>query len=333
MKKVAIAIIAILGGLFLAGQALALTISPPRLELTANPGQQTSATIKLINETDKEAVFYSSAANFTAAEGQEGVPKFYELEEGEDGLAKWFDIEKGPIAIGASETREISFIINVPANADPGGHYAALFFGNEPPGSSGSNVSVAGKIGVLVLLRVSGEIKEGGNLAEFRLKDAKASYDHLPVGFSALFENSGNIHLKPQGEITITNLLGMVSEKIPVNKEEIAGGRNVLPGTSRHLEAFWTRGPIEIKDSGLADKLKNEMSNFAFGRYKASLSLGYGSQGKKAESSLIFWVFPWHLILALAILAAILIFAVIAMIKGYNNWIIKKAMQKMDSQN
>jgi hypothetical protein len=58
--------------------------------------------------------------------------------------------------------------------------------------------------------------------------------------------------------------------------------------------------------------------------------LGYGAQGKTARASLVFWVFPWHLILALALAAAILIFLSVWTIRKYNSWIVKQAMKKMN---
>jgi len=334
MKKVAIVTMIILGGLMFFGRASALTIIPPRIEVAANPGQPVELTIKLYNETDKEQILYTSAANFSAEEDEEGIPKFYDLGNSEDGLAKWISIESGPITVNPMERKEIAFKINVPANADPGGHYAALFFSSQPASNinSGSGVGVTEKIGALILLRVSGDIQEAGKLVEFKLKNPQTFYDHLPVGLTLLFQNTGNVHLKPVGEVKITNLFGAVSEKIAVNKQIEGSGKNVLPNTSRHLEAVWTRGPLEVKANGFFDKVNAEINNFALGRYKATLNLEYGSLNKTAQASVFFWVFPWHLMLVVTAAAVILILIFVTTIKKYNKWIVKKALESSKSK-
>ena len=332
-KEIVILAICVMGGALLAGRALALTISTPIFDISADPGENVTETLKIFNESDNWATLYASTADFSAKDSEEGIPEFLPVQEGDNSLANWIEVSKDPVTILPSEQKNIQFTIHVPRNADPGGHYAAVFFGTQPGDASGSSVGLSSKLGALVLLTVSGDINEAGSLKEFKLQDPKPFYDHLPVWFSILFENSGNVHLKPQGEIKITNWLGWGSDKVLVNKEEMMGGKNILPGTSRHLEAMWTLGPIQVKDNGFLDKLKNEAGNFALGRYKASLNLGYGTQGKTVNANLIFWVFPWHLILVFVLSAAILIFLAIKTIRGYNRWIVKRASKKINSND
>ena len=321
----------VVGGSFLASDASALTIAPPILEIGANPGDNPTQNIKIFNETDSWITLWVSTANFTAKADEEGTPEFLPYQEGDNSLANWIDIDKTtPITLLPSEQKTIPYTIHVPQDADPGGHYAAIFFGTQPQDTTGSSVGLSSKLGALVLLTVSGNINESGSLLEFKLTDPKPFYDHLPVGLSLVFQNSGNVHLRPQGQITVTNIFGQVSDKISVNKDE-DGGKNILPGTSRHLDAVWTRGALEVKDDGFLDKLNNEIGNFALGKYKASLELGYGTQGKTVNANLVFWVFPWQLILVLFLTAAVLMFLAIRTIRGYNSWIVKRALKKMGS--
>jgi len=324
--------VCVAGGSLLASNAFALTIAPPILEISANPGDNPTESIKIFNETDNWITFWVSTANFTAKADEEGTPEFLPYQEGDNSLANWIDIDRATsITLLPAEQKTITYTIHIPQNADPGGHYAAIFFGTQPQDMYGSSVGLSSKLGALVLLTVSGNISESGSLLEFKLSEPKPFYDHLPVALSLLFKNSGNVHLRPQGQITITNIWGQVSDKVGVNKDE-DGGKNILPQTSRHLEAVWTRGAIEVKDNGFLDKLNNEIGNFALGRYKASLDLGYGTQGKTVNASLVFWVFPWQLILVLFLTAAILIFLSIRAVRGYNGWIVRRALKKLSSK-
>jgi len=333
--SVKICIIVITVGMFLGTGVLALTVSPPVFELGADPDTSFGQNLKIFNETDSSITVYTSTANFTAKAGEEGVPEFLEQEEDIKDLAEWIKIEKGPITILPKKEKVIPFTIEVPVNADPGGHYAAIFLGTQPPEKQGTGVGIAGKLGSLILLRVSGDIQEQGRLLDFSLKDGKKIYKHLPVDFIFEFENSGNVHLKPQGEILIKNILGRISNegKIEVNKPIIGSGKNVLPGTIRHFEVSWTKAVDENKDEnesisqGFLEELKAEKAHFAFGRYKAELFLDYGTQGKKASATVVFWVLPWHLILVCFLIAIVLITLLILSIKKYNRWIIKKAAE------
>ena len=328
MRRLILITILVIGGVFLAQGVLALTISPPVFELGANTGDSPRQSIKLFNETATEITVYTSTADFTAKAGEEGEPAFFAPGEKEGDLADWIEIEKGPITVLPLAWEEIPFTINVPTWADPGGHYAAVFFGTQPPEvEEGIAIGLAGKIGSLVLLRVSGEIEETGRLLEFSLKDEKKFYEYLPVDFLIRFENLGNVHLKPQGEILIKNIFGGTAGEVDVNKPEMGKGGNVLPGTIRLFESSWVKNPFETPPQGFFEKLKIEKNNFAFGRYKGDLDLGYGTQGKRAQAILIFWVFPWHLILVLVFGIALLIFLLIVGIKKYNQWVIRKATQ------
>ena len=334
MKKIIFATICIVGGMFLAQETMAFTVSPPRVELFANPDQKIKDVIKIFNETDEAITVYTSTANFTAKEGAEGVPKFLTPEEKEGDLAVWIEIEEGPITLLPAERRIIQYSVNVPDHADPGGHYAGIFFGTQTDmGEGATGAGLSGKTGVLVLLSVAGDIREEGILGKFELKDERNFYEHLPVNFVIGFKNLGNVHLKPQGEIVIKDMFGRTSASIDINKRKIGSGANVLPSTVRHFEGSWIKGDVEKEPQGFLEKLKTEKENFALGRYKADLNLVYGINNDLVQSSVIFWVFPWHLMLVSVIVIIILLAFIILAIKKYNRWIIKKARKAMETGN
>jgi len=320
-------------GFLFSERVLALTISPPKLEFSVNPGQEIKNEIKIFNETETEVSVYTSVANFGAKENEEGVPHFLTPEEKEGDLASWIEIEKGPIKIGHLEQKVVSFSIKVPVSADAGGHYAAIFFANQPPkAETGTAIGITGKLGSLILLRVSGDIKEEGRLTEFRLKEKKKIYESLPVNFIIGFENLGNVHLKPQGEIVIKNIFGKISDKIAVNRPKIGTGGNVLPASVRHFQASWSKSETENSPKSFFQKIKFQKENFALGRYKADLDLRYGVDNKTIQARLVFWVFPWQLILVFVLGIAVFVFLIILGVRKYNQWIIGKAMKGINSK-
>lgn len=302
----------------------ALTISPPLMEIDANPGEVIKKVIKVsfgTEETETKDLYYASVANFTAR-GEEGEPGFLEPEEPDEirpySLASWIEIETAPFALKKNETKEIPFTIRVPQEAEPGGHYGVIFFSTQPLVMEREQIAIGviGKIGSLILLRVAGEIIEEGRLIEFDTVDKKSLYNRLPIDFMFRFENTGNVHLKPQGAIRITNLFGKRVIDVLVNEK----GGNVLPVSIRKFTSSWEKkDTVLAKDKGFFAELKNEKNNFALGRYKAELILSGFEGGIKN-----FWVIPWRFLLVSLIVLIAIIVLLAFLVRTYNRWLISR---------
>lgn len=313
-------------GVFLVKEAKALTIIPPSFEFNVTPGQSVDLEVKLFNETQNPLELYSEVTAFGAA-GESGDPS-YNFNEPLSGLSSWVTVEKGPFALAAGERKTIPVKINVPADAEPGGQYAVVFFSTQPPKvEGGQGVAVGTKLGTLLLARVAGNVVEKGSIKEFALGGAKV-FNRLPVNFVTRFQNTGNVHLRPAGTISVTNLFGQISGSVDVNPTKGA----TLPNSVRRYESTWGDGTVATGAtnawSGFWQEFGNEWNNFAFGPYAANLSLSYGTAHQPATAALTFWVIPWRVLLIFAIIIVGLIFLLRFVIKRYNAWIIKKAQTK-----
>lgn len=321
---------------YLAGSAFALTISPPRMEVAGNPGTNVEGEIALFNEEEETKTLYSSIQNFEAR-GESGAPYF--LPE-RTGFATWISVQDS-ITLEPQERKVVPFTIRIPANAEPGGHFAAIFWSSSPPQvQGGGQVAIGAKLGVLILLRVAGDVEEKGGLLEFKTEEGRFQ-PGLPIVFAYRFSNDGGDRIKPEGKITIKNIFGTTSAVLDANK----GEGNVLPNSSRKLEAIW-----HSKGQGIGDLTKKEelalfeqlakeekkgffeaagdqWSNFAFGMYNAKLALTYGQENKTAEDSFRFFVIPWQLLIIIVVLLAIVGFLGFVGLKKYNRWVIAKAAQ------
>ncbi len=312
-------------------RSYALTISPPVFELQGNPGDKLIITLKVFNESSSLGSYYLSTMNFKAKEEERGEPFFYETtEEGE--MASWFILNNQPIEFQPGERKEIPIEIKIPETASAGGHYGGIFLGTQPPSDvGGSGVSISGKIGALVLIKVAGDIKEEGRLLEFGLFQNKKLYKARPINFYWRFENSGNVHLKPQGSIEIKNLLGRTTILFQANP--LKG--NILRGSIRKYNVAWQANQnSKIQNQqpkNFFEWLEYERHNFALGRYSAYLTLEYGSNGKQANDMLTFWVLPWELLLTSAIIIILLIILGFIGIKRYNQWIINRHLNKINN--
>ncbi len=307
----------------------ALTISPPRFEISADPGETVTHDILITNESDTDEIYYVSYSNFEA-QGETGTPTFVNATEG---LGTWISTNES-IRIPASKSELVTLKITVPKNADPGGYFAAVFWGTSP--EDGEGVSIGAKTGALVLLTVNGDIDEQGGILEFFTKNKETFFTSLPIQFYYRFQNSGDNRIKPEGDIIIKNMISLTSAKVPGNPVD----GNILPKSVRKFETTWQGkdGAQEVLDKdkgGFFDNVKREWRNFAFGHYRAELTLAYGTKNEISTATYGFWVFPWHLTLFVVILA-ILIFVIGRwLIRRYNKWVISQAemMLKREQAN
>ena len=297
------------------GTANALTISPARAEITGDPGEQVSDSFLIINEQDSEQTFYTSVENFDA-QGETGTPNFTASKEG---LPSWITVEE-KVTLKKGERARVSYSVNIPTNADAGGHFAAIFLSTVPPSLEDGQVSVGAKVGMLVLLKVTGDVKEGGGLLSFTLKEAKKVMTSLPLDFVYRFSNTGNDRVEPKGEIIIKNTFGVETARIDANTSK----GNILPGSVRRFEVHYGENKAPEVSAPFFDHVKYQMGNFSLGMYTATINLGFGNSST-AQSSITYFMFPWQL---LSIVVGILLLAfiiLVSLVKRYNKWIIKQA--------
>ncbi|MCG2690737.1 DUF916 domain-containing protein [Candidatus Parcubacteria bacterium] len=305
----------------------ALTISPPVIEIDADPGAVIQEEIRIINTTDQPQIFYVSTADF-AAGGEAGEPAFLSAEQDYPySLIPWLTLSDKEIFLPSWERAQVKVTITIPQDASPGGHYGGVFFETRAPEiTSEIGVGVVSKVGTLILTRVSGKVIEQANIIAFGTQTAKELFSKRPIAFYTRFENSGNVHLKPVGKVDIYNLLGRVVASLEVNEN----GGNVLPGSARRFEMIWkgkkAPGPVsEGLFRRFFQEIKNEARGFGFGKYSAYLSLSWGQDNKESSTTFEFWIFPWRLILTVVIILILIILVLTAGMKKYNQWILKKA--------
>ena len=317
-------------GLIFVQPVLALTISPVRMEIQGDPGQTLRGEVELFNEQGETKTFYSSPQNFEAR-GESGAPYF--LPDTNKGLASWINVQES-VVLKADERKTIPFTIQIPQSVEAGGYFAAIFWSTTPPQSQGSGqqVSVSGKLGMLVFLSDTGELKEGGGLLDLKIGGGGRVVSSFPITFAYRFSNDGSERVKPEGELKVKNLFGFTTVTLDANRQN----GNVLPGSIRKFEVVWAEKNQEKsdvvsiekeEDGGFFSAAGNQWSNFALGPYNAKLSIAYGKDNKTAEASYRFFVIPWQLLSIVIFILALLGFGGWFGLKKYNRWIISKATQ------
>lgn len=274
-----------------------LTVAPSRQELTLDPGETKTITIKFLNNGQELVSGPVRVVDFIV-EDKEGSPIFLDETIKITGAtqisrrfsaASWVSLPYQTISIAAKNKVIVDVKISAPADARPGGRYLAVYF--EPGGflpESGNQPREAGspvvsRIVGLVYIRVSGPITEQANLVKF---SAPRFSEYGPVLVTTEIANQGDYHIRPQGTITLFNSFGRQVA------QDTFGEANIFPDASRLFE------------NQLGQK-------WMFGRYKAKLMANFGESGKTLSGTIFFWVLPWKVILItlLAITIIILFFS------------------------
>ena len=256
-----------------------LSVSPPSFEISGNPGAIITNSVRLENMKSVPVRLAVDRRNFTAI-GEDGAIGLTE-EQCSFSLASWISVDPEDVVIPPKSTRTFTFNIKVPLNAEPGGHFGSLIFKTIPDSAAltGSGASVAQEIGALILLRLAGDTKEEARVDSF--KTAKSFYEFGPVVFEDRVKNTGNVHIKPRGNITITNLLG---QKVATVEFE---NKNVLPGAIRKIDGTWD-------------------TKWRIGQYTATAVLIYGANNTQLANVTTFIVFPYRVAIAVFAVLAVL---------------------------
>jgi len=297
----------------------ALTLSPPHFNHSLNAGDSVLEVVRLFNETDTTEVFYPIVMNFGASNDEDGTPRFYPASEDRlgEGMADWISIETNRIELAPGGRYNLPFSINLPEeNVKPGGHYGAILLSSSPPSQDGGSIGVAAQLATIILVRVSGDVQEIGSIAEFGFSDPRPWYNHLPVEMFMRFENAGNVHLKPAGNLIIENWYGRRVADIGINSEL----KNVLPLSIRRFVFGWG-AEVGDKDAG---PLEREFRNFALGKYTARLIVSYGTSNQVLSAERTFYVWPWRLMSVTGIGLISLLIILVALKRAYDRSLIKK---------
>ena len=265
----------------LAQGGIGITISPLVFEITGNPGEVIENQVKITNPSDASVGIKMTVEDIAPAD--EAGHVIVEPAETESySVSKWVKTEPAEFTLEPKEGQWVKFIISIPANAEPGGHYGTVVAGGVVvAGGEVTGAAIAPRVGALVLLTVPGAMKESLTVKDFT---APPYSEYGPINFAIRFENTGTVHLKPRGLITITNWLGKKVADVPFPE------KNVLPDAIRKIETSWDQKWLWA------------------GKYTATLTGSYGISNTPFIPVVItFWAFPWKFGLAILIVIILLI--------------------------
>lgn len=344
---------------------------------TVKPGESITKTFTVKYDfqpnpdgTYRPANLVLTAQNFNQDNLRDGAPRF--LEDGSldrtESLANWITFDKDIITLsGPGETAEVTFTINVPEDAQPGGKYAAVFLNNKDGDIETGNLTQKGlsgfglnaSVGPLIFLTVDGDIKTNLELVDVyttNIKDKKASlFFNPPINIVVSFKNTGNIHVMPRGRVYIYRSGNFLSNPVASFDLNQSGGV-VLPNTTREYIIPWTDSFILTEKSVVNDecieesinvdgekecqggeeikyKTKydfNNLSGLRLGKYKVAVQYDYEDETGTAIPSVIASASFWVIPWPLILLTILIVSAVVlyAAYKGFKKYSVKEESSK-----
>ena len=98
-------------------------------------------------------------------------------------------------------------------------------------------MKISSFVSSLLFVNIKGDVVESGRIREF--STSQSLYQTPNVDFSVRFENTGNTHVHPQGEVTIYNMWGKERGQVMINNQDDDFG-NVLPQSIRRFQFSWS---------------------------------------------------------------------------------------------
>lgn len=266
---------------FLPVGAKAITLTPTRQTAVIDGGKTQTVKIILQNE-EKQTVTAKGVVEGFEIDEKTNRAKFGVRDE----ATEWVTISPSEVTLAAGETKEILFTFTVPETAKTKAHYLGLF---ALVSAEGGQVGISSRVGSLLFLYTSGSFEEKSDVLDFSA--GSMWYTKKPVNIFLTVNNTGNIHVQPQGTVSVKNWQGNVVGVYPINDEN----HLLLPNKKRQ-EVFDI--PLALKD---------------IGKFEARLEYRYGISEHIIVKDISFWYIPLFVIIGTGVMALLILFLLVVL--------------------
>jgi len=270
---------------------ISLVVSPPRHDIDAKPGEIIQKAVKVTNDSEFPVTLSSVVYDFLVQDDAGTPLKVKPEEAGRFMASSWFTTsDETTFTLSPNSFKILNYVLTVPEDALPGGHYAGVYFRQVEydNSESGTTSKTTPEVGALFSLNIPGDIKYDAQIRNFQT--STRLFEYGPVDFTATIDNNSDTHISPVPSIVIKNMLGRKLEEVTINQ------LNIFPYTSRSVSATWSK-------------------LWGLGRYEATLKVPYGA-GSIATSTIFFWIIPYRLIAA-ALLVLLVLLAIFISVKRH----------------
>jgi len=210
-------------------ETIALSVSPPLIEMSLAQGGDRSLEVTVTNDGDRP--FRAKAVVVDLTLNRNGDPLPGPSSSSRWSVAPWVALEPTDIEIRPGEQKKVRCRIRVP-RGETGGRYGALLFAAaRPVDLAGSGMKLETRTGTVLMLTVARTERRRAQVAELDVRSGEGP----EVAIAAALRNDGNVHLRAAGEAVIRDGNNRV-----VARMKLDGGTGaVLPDGVRDFGARW----------------------------------------------------------------------------------------------
>jgi hypothetical protein len=193
------------------GKAVALQVSPPRIEFFLNPSQSASSSFTVTNDLPEPVRVHVSSKDWFVLPANKGIT-----------VGDWMTLGQKQFDLDVGESRDVSFSVRAPSVPAPaqGSLVGMASFLQET--QNGTGVSTIISASVYITLK-------GTEKKDFAVKNLGLRVKDGQFQAGVVVENKGNLHLRPQGRIELRDKRGAVVASVQFQE-----GRPVYPGQERN---------------------------------------------------------------------------------------------------
>lgn len=267
------------------GAAAGYTVSPLVIDVTAEARDIITKTITVTNTGSQPVTVFPTVNNISLREGGT-IEKFLPPVESDrtSSLASWIEVSRLGFDLKQGESKVVDITFRINPNPVPGTYHTLIGFGYGRNRDEAERQVQEGQVpGTVVTLTIEEKVSEFLKLSRFIVDRFVTSRSNQAAVYT--FRNPGDEVLVPKGEIIIFDSTGKEVGSVSVNDENIT-----IPPGEEHM--FTSEIPFE----GM------------FGKYKAFLSVDYGTRQKASiQDTSFYYVLPLQKLLMVLVVLLFLV--------------------------
>ncbi len=194
-----------------------------RLVYVLEPGETAQAEVVVVNNGDEAVELVVYAAD--AFNSPRGCVSFGELgEEAGNRVGGWFSLSATEVSLGVKEKKIIPFTLRVPPDARPGEYQAGILAQEKTPSVTEAELPGAGSekptLQLNIVSRVATRVRvfiPGPREAGLAIPSIRQVWHGTSVGFDVELHNKGNVPIKVEGTMEVTDGAGKLLGSLPIS--------------------------------------------------------------------------------------------------------------------
>ncbi len=227
------------------GSAQGFTVSLQKPDFTVSPGDSRSGTIPVTNTSEETIVLQIYIEDWNPVPGNASDNAADEEGRGhERSMLDWIIFSPERMTLEPLSSQEVTFEVNVPDDPSLEGSYWGVLFIeaipseepdiSAPVGETTIGIRTVWRYAIKIFTSIEGTGIRDASFISINMEQAEGGFDAV-----AVFENKGNIHIRPEVWLEMTDIAGEVV--YAEEHHEIT----VLPGSAREFKFELRNLPIE----------------------------------------------------------------------------------------